>query len=149
MTTSSDGSPIKATEDTDPWEPTISSSDTSDQETAETNYQDIYGAGNGSGSGDSGSSGTGTSSTEVPVLSMAYTTAPDLLPSLPAASAGSGGGAADSSEFFIYLGALRTAEQSVLDATSAATESYNTLKKVVQNAIYGGSDPFGQFSQND
>lgn len=130
---------------TAPWQPTVDSSD-SDEQQAATQYDDIYG-----GSPDTtpapGGSGSGSSPSgpyQVPTLGMAYTKAPDLIPN---AGAGTGSSSTQNSPvadgFSIDLRELMAAESSCLSAVSAAVDAYGTLAGVVNNAV-GSASVFGQ-----
>jgi hypothetical protein len=132
-----------------PWEPTINSSSTQDEKNAAAQYTSVYG---GSPTGATPSGPTLLDSYGVPDLGMAYQQSPDLVPNAPG-----GGGTTSPSElagavayvlqyspnFGIDLAALLSAEQAVLDKTSATVTEYENLKSLVTNAA-SSSSIFGQ-----
>ncbi|MGW1726757.1 hypothetical protein ACWCQK_28000 [Streptomyces sp. NPDC002306] len=142
-----DVSPHASDYQSDPWVPNVDpdASDHGDQEDAAETYADIYGVTpTANPTDDEGEDEPPGELVPMPTLSMAYTTAPDLVPTEP----GGGSGSAmptlpDSNPFSIDLGALRGAEQTFLDAVSTAQGAYEVLRAKVQAAI---DDPtlFGQ-----
>jgi hypothetical protein len=135
--------PIKSKHQAHPWQPTVDSGD-STQSAAGKDYTDVYGGKVTSGSGDAGKGdGRNEKSGREPILAMAYTTAPDFIPS---SSSGSGKDAPtgmESGRFSVQLSSLHSAEQTCLNATSAMVAGYGTLKTVVDNAA-AGENYFGQ-----
>jgi hypothetical protein len=131
-------SPMVSRYDTSPWQPTIdtSSSDVSDQQAAAAQYNQVYG---GSAKSADGSKPPVDNPpwADMPSVYMAYTQAPDFVPT--ASSQGtpsdiSNADVLDTMPFYIELAALRTTEQAFLNATSAAIDDYNTLKGIVTAA---------------
>lgn len=143
--------PAKSKYDTTPWQPTVDTSN-GDEKKAGQDYTDVYGGtptyGTADGGGDSSSS---MPPGNIPELTTAYTVAPDLVPTaerpgppgpripvFPGPDDGMTMGA-----FRIDLGALKSTEQSFLDATTASVHAYENLKGIVNDAI--NSDTlFGQ-----
>ncbi len=131
---------------TDPWEPNVdkSSKDASDQEKAAAAYTKVYGGTPTYGPDPSGSPGP---MVNAPELAMAWTTAPDLVPTTPTPTPSYGSGplppSGDLNAFSIDLGTLRSTEQSFLNAIQTAMSSYQNLRTTVENAISSPS-LFGQ-----
>ncbi|MBY8886972.1 hypothetical protein K7472_19225 [Streptomyces sp. PTM05] len=140
-------SPIKSKYQTDPWEPNVDkhSKDAKDQQKAADAYTTVYG-GTPTYGPDPTDNTPPPPSVTMPDLAMAYTTAPDFLPSTPASSdAAQVGNSADDAPFNIDLGALRTCETQYLTALSNVQGQYETLKTTVTNAI-NNTNAFGQLA---
>lgn len=134
---SDDVSPHASKYQSDPWVPNVdpTASDHGDEEDAAEQYAEIYGVTATTGKpDDSDSSETPATMVTMPTLSMAYTLAPDLVPTEPAPSDALPL-LPDSSPFSIDLGALRAAEQTFLNAVSNVTSAYEALRTKVQGAI--------------
>ncbi len=127
-----------------PWEPTINPKSTQDEKNAAAQYTSVYG---GSPTGTTPSGPTLLGSYNVPDLGMAYTRSPDFVPKPPPGASGGGGSAATGAVFDIPididLAALSSAEQAVLDKTSATVTEYENLKSLVRGAA-SSSSIFGQ-----
>lgn len=140
-------SPIKPEHQTTPaWHPDISPSDSdyADEEAALPAYNAIFGDGPPTPSTTGPSSPYSYPQLTIPQLTMAYTTAPDLIPVAEGRSQAPGSPPAVTAKpFSVQLGSLRSAEQTFLTATNATVEDYQTLYKAVQNAINSPS-MFGQ-----
>jgi hypothetical protein len=140
--------PIKSAYQDPAWEPTVyltgNKQANQDQRDAASKYTSVYG-GSYTTTSQSAPKDTPGPGAKVPDVAAAYTQAPDLVPNPPApAGSGSPGPSSGSSNpFYIDLGALRTAEQKCLNATSDAMNGYDTLKSTATAAI---SSPyiFGQ-----
>lgn len=131
---------------TDPWQPYIdkSAKDADVKQKAADDYAKVYGVG-----------ATETPPPDdptpkmvnAPELAMAWTTAPDLVPTKPAPSDGQGQGSPpagpDYTAFSVDLGAVRATEQSFLNATQTAQSAYENLKQQV-TASYSSQTIFGQ-----
>ncbi|MFF3561802.1 hypothetical protein ACFYXS_17325 [Streptomyces sp. NPDC002574] len=144
----SDVSPHASEYQSDPWVPNVDpdASDHEDQEDAAETYSEIYGVTPTSDpTDDSDDEEPPDEMVTMPTLSMAYTTAPDLVPTEPGGGSGSTAMPTlpDSNAFSIDLGALRTTEQTFLGVVANVTSAYETLRAKVQGAI---DDPtlFGQ-----
>jgi hypothetical protein len=127
------------------FQPSVSSSDSdySDEKQAVATYQSTYGIAGTSGGGNQAPL-TGTP--PYPTLSMAYTTAPDLMPQPQTNGSSGSGSSAPEPQFpvFIELGTLMSTEGSFLGATSEIVNEYeNTLMPLVQGAMGSGTF-FGQ-----
>jgi hypothetical protein len=143
MSDSDSTKPIKSKHQSHPWQPTVDTSDSS-QSAAGKDYTDVYGGTVISGK-PAQDDGPNEKSGREPILTMAYTTAPDFI---PAAENKSGDtkdapSAMESGEFSIQLATLHSSEQTCLTATSSMVTGYGTLKAVVDKAA---TDPnfFGQ-----
>ncbi len=141
--------PLKPTNDPDPWEPSAPQSsdpDYGDEGTAAGTYQGVYGTGQGMTAPVSTPAGSKPRAAGNPVpdptLAMAFSAAPDLDP-VKATGSGSSSYVLPGLPFAIDLGELRTAEQSILTATSNAVTDYATLKNQVAAAL-ASPDLFGQ-----
>jgi hypothetical protein len=127
------------------FQPSVSSSDSdySDEKQAVATYQSTYGIAGTSGGGNQAPL-TGTP--PYPTLSMAYTTAPDLMPQPQTNGSSGSGSSAPEPQFpvFIELGTLMSTEATFLDATQALVNEYeNTLVPIVRSAM-SSSTLFGQ-----
>jgi hypothetical protein len=128
---------------TTPWQPTVDTSN-GDEKKAGEDYTDVYGGtptyGKPTDDGD-----PQAPIGNIPVLTAAYTTAPDFVPTQGKTDGSSNNDTSMGSKgaFKIDLGALKTSEQSFLNATTAAVNAYETLKPTVTNAI-NSPDLFGQ-----
>ncbi|MFJ8492464.1 hypothetical protein ACIRBZ_29565 [Streptomyces sp. NPDC094038] len=143
---SDDVSPHASQYQSDPWVPNVDpdASDHGDEEDAAEQYAQIYGVTATSNPTDDSDDETPDALVTMPTLSMAYTTAPDLVPTEPGGGAGSAMPTLpDSNAFSIDLGALRTAEQTFLDAVANVSSAYETLRAKVQGAI-DNPNLFGQ-----
>jgi hypothetical protein len=135
--------PIKSKHQAHPWEPTVDTSDGS-QSAAGKDYTDVYGGSTQSATGDQGGDAQNEKSGREPILTMAYTSAPDFI-----ASADSGSGsknaptAMESGAFNVHLATLHSTEQTCLDATSAMITGYDSLKTEVDKAA-SDENFFGQ-----
>jgi hypothetical protein len=141
----SDVSPQASEYDSDPWVPNVDpdASDHKDEEAAAETYSEIYGVtatANPTADDDAEDS---LAMQTMPTLSMAYTAAPDLVPTESGGGSGGTRTLPDGNPFSIDLGALKAAEQQFLDAVSNMSSAYETLRGKVQAAI---DDPtlFGQ-----
>lgn len=119
------------------FQPSIQSSDSDygDEKKAVGQYQQTYGT---QGSDPQGGGTPSTAMPTDPTLSMAYTTAPDLipLPSTGGQSSGSSTAPQPMLPVYIELATLMSTETSFLKATSTVADQYeHTLEPVVQNAI--------------
>ena len=128
------------------WQPTVDTSakDAGDEKSAAQKYDSIYGGTytTSTSSPSDSSSSPGSGGTAWP-LSMAYTTAPDLIPVPESPGSGSGSTVPLADQFNVDLGAVRSTEQTFLTATSDILNAYQTLTSAVQNAIHSDSI-FGQ-----
>ncbi|MFF7475118.1 hypothetical protein [Streptomyces sp. NPDC008092] len=143
---SDDVSPHASQYQSDPWVPNVDpdASDHGDEEDAAETYADVYGVtATSNPPDDSDTDDTPADMVTMPKLSMAYTTSPDLMPTDPGGGDSGPPPLPDTNAFSIDLGALRSAEQTFLDAVSNMTSAYETLRTKVQAAI---DDPnlFGQ-----
>ncbi|MEU9343232.1 hypothetical protein AB0D74_18705 [Streptomyces sp. NPDC048278] len=143
---SDDVSPHASKYQSDPWVPNVDpdASDHGDEEDAAEQYAEIYGVtATTNKTDDSDSDDPPDPMVTMPKLSMAYTTAPDLVPT--ESSGGSDGPPPlpDTNAFSIDLGALRAAEGTFLDAVSNVTSAYEALRTKVQAAIHDDT-LFGQ-----
>jgi hypothetical protein len=132
-----------------PWEPTIGTSPSKPEQIAVAQYTAVYG---GSPTiSDSADQSPNLPSYSIPNLALAYSRAPDLVPTKPSSQPGGGGapstdasGVIDNSPIFhIDLSALMGAENSILTTLSGAIAAYDGLQPVVQDAIASDS-LFGQ-----
>jgi hypothetical protein len=140
--------PIKPEYQFTVWQPTVdtSDSDVGDEKSAAAKYDATYGGSYSTTTTASTSSQSSTPSSPgyIPTLSMAYTTAPDLIPLPNTGGQGAGGSTAPLSDpFSIRLGDLMSTEQTFLESTNAAVDGYQTLSTVVNGAISSNSI-FGQ-----
>ncbi|MER5794219.1 hypothetical protein [Streptomyces sp. NPDC001980] len=143
---SDDVSPHASKYQSDPWVPNVDpdASDHGDEEDAAETYAEIYGVTATTNPTDDSDNDKPDDMVTMPKLSMAYTTSPDLVPTEPGGGSDDGPPPLpDTNAFSIDLGALRSAEQTFLDAVSNMTSAYETLRTKVQAAI---DDPnlFGQ-----
>jgi hypothetical protein len=141
--------PITSAYQDTPTEPTVYLTGNKDanqaQQKAAAWYTRIYGGSATVVHGSAPSESPGSGAT-VPALTTAYQTAPDFVPNAPPAPNPDGGGPAvpsSSDPFYVDLGALRTAEQTCLNATRATIQAYQTLLNTVSPAISSGTI-FGQ-----
>jgi hypothetical protein len=127
----------------DLWHPTVSTGgkDSKDETKAAEKYDSIYG-GSYTTTAPPPSSPPGTGGTIWP-LSMAYTTAPDLIPVPESQSAGSASTVPLAEQFNVDLGAVRSTEQTFLTATGNILSAYQSLSTTVQSAVSSDSI-FGQ-----
>lgn len=123
-----------------PWQPTTDSSN-DDQKKAGEAYTAIYGTGPATPVGDNTKPPAATGN--IPGLTTAYTVAPDLVPTEDSSSGSGSAVPMRLGAFSIDLGALRTAEQSCLNATTQSVHAYENIRQVVTNAI-GSPSLFGQ-----
>lgn len=141
--------PIKPNDQStsDVWQPTVDKSDqgAGDETTAADNYDKIYG-GSYTKPPKNDSSGSDDDSASFPwSLTMAYTTAPDLIPVPEKQDSGSGGPADPlSGQFSVDLGAVRSTEQTFLTSTSTVVEAYKTLSTAVLGAVNSNTN-FGEY----
>jgi hypothetical protein len=127
--------PIRSQYQAHPWEPVIDGDSSDDERKAAAAYTAVYG-GTPRTVEDSGDD-PDTTVTEAPYsVYTAYRTAPDLVP-----TANGTGGASGSAPpiregaIAVDLAALRAAEQTCLDATSAVVDGYNVLHEKAEIAI--------------
>jgi hypothetical protein len=127
--------------DTSPWQPTVyTNQDPSDQQAAAEQYDKIYGGHykTADQSYNASPSSDNPSLADMPDVYMAYTQAPDLVPTVPpgqgAPSDISNAEVLDTMPFYIELAALRNTENVFLGATSASIDGYNNLKSIVADA---------------
>lgn len=123
------------------WQPTVSpsGSDSSDETKAAKKYDSVYGGTYTTTAPPSSPSTGGTAWS----LSMAYATAPDLIPVPQSHGSGSGSTVPLADQFSVDLGAVRSTEQEFLTATSNIINAYQSLSTTVQGAI-GSDSIFGQ-----
>ena len=132
--------------ETAPFQPTVdpSSSDFSNEQTAAQQYNAIYGGTYKTGT-NSSDSGTVYNSYTLPSLDMAFTQAPDLVPTAqllpPSSSSPSSPDLSFSTD--VQLADLRSTEQTCLHETSALVDAYNSLKTTVTSAV-NSTTLFGQ-----
>jgi len=126
----------------DLWHPTVNTSDgdSSDETKAAESYDSTYG---GTYSTTAPPSSSSSSSGTAYSLSMAYSTAPDLIPVPESQGSGSGPSGPLADQFNVDLGAVRSTEQTFLTATSDILNAYQTLSTAVQSAVSSDSI-FGQ-----
>ncbi|WP_031525305.1 hypothetical protein [Streptomyces sp. NRRL F-5123] len=135
--------PIKSKYQAKPWQPTVDSSDHT-QSSAGKDYTDVYGGTVNTASGDSGKGdGRHEKSGNEPHLSMAYTTAPNIVATKSGGAAGDKVLGMEAGRFSIQLSALISAEQTCLNATSSMVTGYGTLKAAVDKAA-ADDNYFGQ-----
>ncbi|MFE1856694.1 hypothetical protein [Streptomyces sp. NPDC059489] len=133
--------PEKSKYQANPWVPTIDGSN-GDQKKAAADYTSAYGGTpRTDGSGDEKDKTPPELSGKEPILHMSYTQAPDFVPT-PRSGGTEGPSGMESGAFRVQLAALRTAEQTSLDACARVIEEYNTLKGQVDKAA--GDNFFGQ-----
>jgi hypothetical protein len=140
--------PITPEYESTPWQPTVDTSakDAGDEKSAAATYDSDYGGTytTTTTSPSSGSSSTNYVELPSPTMSMAYTTAPDLIPVTNTPAPSTGGTPAPLAEpFSIQLGDLMTAEQAFLNATNATVQGYQALSSIANNAI-SSTTIFGQ-----
>ncbi|MFG2525234.1 hypothetical protein [Streptomyces sp. NPDC048527] len=126
---------------TDPWQPNVDKSgkDSSVQEKAADAYSKVYGVDPTYGPADSSDP---PAMVNAPELTMAWTTAPDLVPTVPPQGSGVTP-PPDYTAFFVDLAAVRTAEQGFLDSTHTLQTAYEGLKQRV-DASHSSQTIFGQ-----
>jgi len=134
---------------TTPWEPVIDKQSTSDERTAAAEYTAIYGGSPASSEPADSGPGLG-SSYSIPNVSMAYSTAPSLVPTKPAAASGQSqpidGATIDAMPaVHIDLVGHLEAEQSCLNYTKNAVDAYQALQPQITNATTSDNF-FGQIA---
>ncbi len=135
---------IKSQYQTDPWQPNVdkSAKDSSVEQKAADDYAKVYGVGPTYGPADTG--GAPLKMVNAPELAMAWTTAPDLVPTVPTPSVGGPPPPPpDYTAFLVDLGAVRAVEQTFLNSTQTMQSAYEDLKERVDASQYSQT-LFGQ-----